>query len=72
MAMIFLRRTLTLIWLERLPIGQNASLAVMSHSGYHIEDAFVLNRTSIGPGLWSLIFPSEELNRLLLLQDRRI
>ena len=28
----------------QVPGGQNASLAVMSYSGYDIEDAIVLNR----------------------------
>jgi DNA-directed RNA polymerase III subunit RPC2 len=49
-AMIFLRRTLTLIWLERLAVGNNASLTVMSHSGDDIQDAFVLNKTSLDRG----------------------
>ena len=37
-------RTLDLINFDQLPGGQNASLAVMSYSGYDIEDAIVLNR----------------------------
>jgi DNA-directed RNA polymerase beta subunit len=31
----------------QLPGGQNASLMVMSYSGYDIEDAIVLNRCSL-------------------------
>ena len=37
-------RTLDLVNFDHLPGGQNASLAVMSYSGYDIEDAIVLNR----------------------------
>lgn len=43
-------RTLTLVGFERLPGGQNASLAVMSYSGYDIEDAIVLNKASLDRG----------------------
>lgn len=43
-------RTVELVGFERLPGGQNASLMVMSYSGYDIEDAVVLNRGSIDRG----------------------
>jgi DNA-directed RNA polymerase III subunit RPC2 len=43
-------RTLDLINFDKVPGGQNASLAVMSYSGYDIEDAVVLNRGSIDRG----------------------
>lgn len=43
-------QVLTLVGAERLPGGQNASLAVMSYSGYDIEDAIVLNRASLDRG----------------------
>lgn len=35
---------------EKLPAGQNASVAIMSYSGYDIEDAVVLNRASLDRG----------------------
>ena len=37
-------RVLDLVHFDRLPGGQNASVAVMSYSGYDIEDAVVLNK----------------------------
>ena len=43
-------RTLDLINFDKVPGGQNASLAVMSYSGYDIEDAIVLNRGSMDRG----------------------
>eukprot|EP00180_Rhodochaete_pulchella_P000804 Plantae.Rhodophyta-Rhodochaete_pulchella.ctg16369.p1 GENE.Plantae.Rhodophyta-Rhodochaete_pulchella.ctg16369~~Plantae.Rhodophyta-Rhodochaete_pulchella.ctg16369.p1 ORF type:complete len:982 (-),score=155.38 Plantae.Rhodophyta-Rhodochaete_pulchella.ctg16369:106-2802(-) len=43
-------KTVRLVGFERLPGGQNASLAVMSYSGYDIEDAVVLNQASVDRG----------------------
>lgn len=43
-------RTLDLVNFDQVPGGQNASLAVMSYSGYDIEDAVILNRGSMDRG----------------------
>eukprot|EP01042_Synura_sphagnicola_P000358 gene358-370_t len=43
-------RTLDLVNFDQLPGGQNASLMVMSYSGYDIEDAVVLNKASSDRG----------------------
>lgn len=43
-------KTIELINFENLPAGQNASVAIMSYSGYDIEDAVILNRASLDRG----------------------
>lgn len=43
-------KTISLVSYDRLPAGHNAIISVMSYSGYDIEDAVILNRSSIQRG----------------------
>jgi DNA-directed RNA polymerase III subunit RPC2 len=43
-------KTIQLVHYDKLPAGQNATVVVMSFSGYDIEDALVLNKASCDRG----------------------
>ncbi|PVV02283.1 hypothetical protein BB560_003269 [Smittium megazygosporum] len=43
-------KTIELVNYDKLPAGQNATVAIMSYSGYDIEDALVLNKASLDRG----------------------
>lgn len=44
-------KTLDIIKYNQLPAGFNAMVAVMSYSGYDIEDAIILNQSSVDRGM---------------------
>jgi DNA-directed RNA polymerase III subunit RPC2 len=44
-------KTIELVGYDKLPAGQNATVAVMSYSGYDIEDALILNKVGIAAGI---------------------
>lgn len=43
-------KTIEFINFEKLPAGHNATVAIMSYSGYDIEDAIILNKASLDRG----------------------
>lgn len=49
-------KTIELCNFEELPAGQNASVAIMSFTGYDIEDAVILNRSSLDRGFGRAVY----------------
>ncbi len=55
-----LNKTIEIINFEKLSAGQNAIVAVMSYSGYDIEDALILNKSSIDRGFGRCIIHKKQ------------
>lgn len=49
-------RTIELTNFDKLPAGQNASVAIMSFTGYDIEDASILNKASLDRGFGRAVY----------------
>ncbi|XP_061988708.1 DNA-directed RNA polymerase III subunit 2-like [Rosa rugosa] len=49
-------KTIELVGYDKLGAGQNATVAVMSYSGYDIEDAIVMNKSSLDRGFGRSIY----------------
>ncbi|THG07821.1 hypothetical protein TEA_002046 [Camellia sinensis var. sinensis] len=53
-------RTIELVGYDKLGAGQNATVAVMSYSGYDIEDAIVMNKASLDRGFGRCIILDDD------------
>ncbi|KAI3873489.1 hypothetical protein MKW98_008141 [Papaver atlanticum] len=52
-------KTIELVGYDKLGAWQNATVAVMSYSGYDIEDAIVMNKSSLDRGFGHCIVPKK-------------
>ncbi|XP_012459628.1 DNA-directed RNA polymerase III subunit 2 [Gossypium raimondii] len=55
-------RTIELVGYDKLGAGQNATVAVISYSGYDIEDAIVMNKSSLDRGFGRCIVMKKSSN----------
>ncbi|KAL8153604.1 hypothetical protein V2J09_011364 [Rumex salicifolius] len=58
-------KTIELVGYDKLGAGQNATVAVMSYSGYDIEDAIVMNKSSLDRGFGRCIVMKKKTTVLL-------
>lgn len=49
-------KTIELINYHNFPAGHNASVAIMSYSGYDIEDAIIVNKSSLDRGFGRVVY----------------
>lgn len=57
-------KTIELVQYDKLGAGQNATVAVMSYSGYDIEDAIVMNKSSLDRGFGRCIVMKKKATKL--------
>lgn len=53
---LVLTKTIEIMKYDKMPAGHNASVAIMSYSGYDIEDAVILNKGSLDRGFGRIIY----------------
>ena len=63
-------KTIDLIGLDKIPAGQNATVAVMSYSAYDIEDAIVINKASLDRGFERCLVYNNEIATLKLFANQ--
>ena len=59
-------KPLELIQFDKLPAGQTATVAVMSFSGYDIEDALILNRSGLDRGMYVCMYVCKIVTPIIL------
>lgn len=58
-------RTIEIVGFDKLPAGQNATVAVMTYSGYDIEDASVQNKASLDRGFGRCIVVKKNVTSII-------
>jgi DNA-directed RNA polymerase III subunit RPC2 len=58
-------KTIELVHYDKLPAGHNASVAIMSYSGYDIEDAIIINKGALDRGFGRIIYNRRHTTELL-------